>query len=71
MSRESVRGKEAVISIAVREFVVMTIITFLAVEREGVHYRSKTDSRTTEQGAIVVPVSAGVLDHIGFSKLLQ
>lgn len=48
----------------------MTVISFCKVARDGVHYRSTLDRRTIEQAALLVPVYAGVLEHIGFATFL-
>lgn len=58
-------------SFAVKKFVVIQTIYFSSVARNGIHYPSTKDHRTTEQGAILVPVSAEVLDHIGFSTFIS
>lgn len=49
----------------------MTIISFCEVARDGVNYLLMPDLRKTDQAAIMFPVSAGVLEHIGFSKFLS
>lgn len=49
----------------------MNIIHFCTVSRDGVHYRSTTDRRTTGKAAILMPISAGVLEHIGFYTFIS